>query len=234
MLDETTPRGRLIAAALKLAAERPWREVCLLDIAEGAGVTLADLRTAFNGKTAIVSGFVRAVDDALLAQAKRPASGDGARDALFEVIMARLDLLGPYKPALRSIMSGMGPDPSMLRTMLCSQHWMLQAAGVDTAGARGAVRTLGLASLYASVFRSWLDDEDPGMARTMAALDRRLRRGESNLKALDGACAAASGLGRRLGELFGAVRRDGHSPASGGAAPHRPAAGNSATEAGKG
>ena len=36
----------------------------------------------------------------------------------------------------------------------------------------------GLASVYASVFRTWLDDDDPGLARTMAALDRRLRRGE--------------------------------------------------------
>jgi hypothetical protein len=40
------------------------------------------------------------------------------------------------------------------------------------------VKVAGLASVYASVFRTWLDDDDPGLARTMAALDRRLRRGE--------------------------------------------------------
>lgn len=207
MLDDVTPKGRLIAAAMKLAADKPWREVSLLDIAAGAGVTLADVRTSFDGKSAIVRGFVRAVDDALLRQARRSAAREGVRDALFEVIMARLDLLTPYKPSVRSIMQGTDPDPAMLRTMLCSQHWMLQAAGVETAGARGAVRTLGLATLYASVFRTWLDDEDPGMARTMAALDRRLRRGERNLKALDGACEAASGFSKRLGDLLGAVRR---------------------------
>ena len=34
-----------------------------------------------------------------------------------------------------------------------------------------------LALLYASVLRTWLDDDDPGLARTLAALDRGLARG---------------------------------------------------------
>ena len=207
MLDKTTPKGRLIAAALKLAGERPWKDVTLIDIAEEAGVTLAELRGAFDGKGAIVRGFVRAVDDELLRKAKRPQTGEGPRDALFEVIMARLDLLGPYKPAIRSIFDATDPDPAMVRTALASQHWMLQAAGIETEGASGTVRTLGLTSLYASVFRTWLDDEDPGMARTMAALDRRLRRGERNLKALDDVCGTVSGFAKQIGGLFGGGRR---------------------------
>jgi hypothetical protein len=36
----------------------------------------------------------------------------------------------------------------------------------------------GLALLYASVLRTWLDDTDPGLARTMAALDSALARGQ--------------------------------------------------------
>ena len=55
---------------------------------------------------------------------------------------------------------------------------MLHAAGIGTDGVEGGLKVAGLASVYASVFRTWLDDDDPGLARTMAALDRRLRRGE--------------------------------------------------------
>ena len=33
MLDTASPKGRIIAAALKLAAERPWKDVRLIDIA---------------------------------------------------------------------------------------------------------------------------------------------------------------------------------------------------------
>ena len=39
--------------------------------------------------------------------------------------------------------------------------------------------------VYASVFGVWLEDDDPGLARTMAALDRRLRRGERTLRGVE-------------------------------------------------
>jgi ubiquinone biosynthesis protein COQ9 len=208
MIDETTPEGRLIAAAMKLAAERPWKDVSLIEIADAADLTLADVRTYFDGKPAIVRGFVRAVDNALLAKARKPQPGEGPRDAIFEVVMARFDLLAPHKPAIRAIMKDADPDLSLIGSALASQQWMLSAAGIDSSGSRGVVRTLGLASVYASVFRTWLDDEDAGMARTMAALDRRLRRGERNLQAVEGMCETVTGFGKRLGELVGGARRD--------------------------
>jgi ubiquinone biosynthesis protein COQ9 len=227
MLDETTIKGRIVSSAMKLAAERPWGGVSLIEIADKAGLTLADIRTHFDGKPAIVRGFVRAVDDALLTQARKPAADSGARDALFEVVMARFDLLMPYKPALRSILKDAEPDLAMLGAAMSSQQWMLSAAGIESSGARGSVRTLGLASVYASVFRTWLEDDDPGMARTMAALDRRLRRGERNIQAVEGVCDTASGLARRLGELFASSplgrRPEKKSPA----ADFNPAAGDS-------
>jgi hypothetical protein len=47
------------------------------------------------------------------------------------------------------------------------------------------VRAQGLALLYASVLRTWLDDTDPGLARTMAALDSALARGQRWSSMLD-------------------------------------------------
>lgn len=228
MLDGTTIKGRVVEAALKLAAERAWKDVTLIDIAERAAVTLAELREVFADKGAIVRGFVRAVDDELLRNAKRPQSGEGRRDALFEVIMARFDLLAPHKAAIRSIAEATSPDPALLQAALASQHWMLQAAGIDGSGASGAVRTLGLASVYASVFRTWLDDEDPGMARTMAALDRRLRRGERNLRALEDACGTVTGLAGRIGSILDGARRTASRAASG----ERPGGPRDATDRG--
>ena len=55
---------------------------------------------------------------------------------------------------------------------------MLTAADISASGPRGMVRAQGLALLFASVLRTWIDDDDPGLARTMAALDRALARGQ--------------------------------------------------------
>lgn len=190
MIDPTTSKGRIITAALRLAAERPWGEVSMLDIADAAGIGMVDLRREFGAKSAIVSGFARAIDDVVLEKAVRPQPGTLPRDAIFEVIMNRFDAMEPYKAGLKSIFAGLGFDTDLARRLFASQAWMLNAAGVPLDGVGGTVRVFGLASVYTSVFRTWLEDDDVGLARTMAALDRRLRRGEQSLQTFDGICGA--------------------------------------------
>jgi AcrR family transcriptional regulator len=198
MLDLSTPKGRIIAAALRLAGERPWGDVTLTDIARAADVNLNEVRRAFNSKTEILAAFVRAVDDEVLARAPKRAAGQSPRDALFDVVMSRFDVMAPYRSALNSIAATWTLDPALLRALAQSPAWMLRAADIKAEGLDGQLRATGLGAVYASVFRTWLKDDDPGLARTMAALDRRLRRGEDALEAIDGfakkVCDVTEGL----------------------------------------
>lgn len=222
MLDLTSDKGKLIAAALELAAERPWAEITLADISHRANTTLMALKQLVSTKGDILSEFVRLVDDRVLADAPPRSADQPARDALFEIVMSRFDTLAPYKPALKSIAAG-APDLAQIGPVLASQRWMLEAAGIGTDGLGGAARTAGLLSVYASVFRTWLADDDPGHARTMAALDRRLRRGERTLQQVEGVC---SGIGRVAGafrDAFRAARRPAQTQQSAPPAPHDPA-----------
>jgi AcrR family transcriptional regulator len=182
MLDLSSPKGRILAAALQCAAAKSWNDVTLLDIAEAAGLALADLRKEAGSKAAILAALLRAVDDDVLRRAPKRAEGQSARDVLFDIVMTRFDVLGPYKKALQSIHASGTADLSLAGPVLASMQWMLEAAGIGTDGAGGSLRVTGLAAVYASVFRTWLEDDDPGHARTMAALDRRLRRGESAIR----------------------------------------------------
>ena len=50
--------------------------------------------------------------------------------------------------------------------------------------------------LFASVLRTWVHDEDPGQARTMAALDRALARGQRFAGFLDDLCYIPSRICR--------------------------------------
>jgi hypothetical protein len=119
------------------------------------------------------------------------------RDALFEVIMSRFDVLSNYKPALKSIAAAWPMDAALVRALGQSQAWMLRAAGIRSEGLEGQVRATGLGAVYASVYRTWLSDEDPGLAKTMAALDRRLRRGESTLQSIDNAVSKFCGFANK-------------------------------------
>jgi AcrR family transcriptional regulator len=185
MFDTATNRGRMLSAALDLAARKDWAEVSLRDIAEAAGVSLSELREAFTTKADVIGALLKAVDGELLSKVPKRGEGQERRDLLFDTIMTRFDILAPYKGALKSIYASGATDLGLAGAYLSSQYWMLEAAGIPTEGATGALRVAGLAATYASVYRVWLDDEDAGLARTMAALDRRLRRGERAIASLD-------------------------------------------------
>jgi AcrR family transcriptional regulator len=188
MLDGPSNRDRIIAAALRLAEKRGWRDLSLGEIAAEAGIPLVELRKEFQSKGQILAAFSRALDLAVLE--KFPAPGaDVARDRLFDVLLTRFELMQPYKAAIRRIRedvgSSLGESLAQMRPALKSQYWMLAAAGISGEGGTGFMRVRGLLSIYGRVFSIWLDDDDPGMARTMAALDRRLRRGESVMRGVE-------------------------------------------------
>lgn len=208
MIDQSTPKGRVLAAALECAAARSWAEVSLLDVAEHAKVPLGEMRALFPSRSAILAELVRHLDAQVLSRAER-AQGQEKRDLLFDVLMTRFDVLAPYKAAVKSIAASGTTDLALLGPLLSSQHWMLEAAGIDTSGPGGALRVAGLAAVYASVFRTWLEDDDPGHARTMAALDRRLRRGERALRQLDGTAATFARIATSAPALLRALLRGG-------------------------
>lgn len=205
MIDTSTPKGKLIEAALRLAETRKWSDVSLLDIAEAASMPLVEVRRAAGSKSQLLAGFMRAIDDEVLKSVAARTPDQPARDLLFEVVMARFDALNPYKAAVKSIHAAGQADTTLIMPFLNSQRWMLTAAGVQVDGPGGMVRTLGLGSLYAAVFATWLTDDDPGMARTMAALDRRLRSGERTLSAVDGAMNAVHRLLTDIPAVFRAA-----------------------------
>ncbi|MGA9502748.1 MAG: TetR/AcrR family transcriptional regulator, partial [Pseudolabrys sp.] len=65
-------------------------------------------------------------------------------------------------------------------------------------GPRGALRAQGAALMFARVLSVWIDDEEEGLDRTMAALDRGLSSAERWAGFLDDLCAIPCALrGRR-------------------------------------
>ena len=130
----------------------------------------------------IVAAFVKSTDRAVLAQDMDDMAEEPARERLFDVLMRRLEVLAAHRDAVRSLLRSARSNPPLAMALnglaVRSQQWMLTAAGINASGPRGMIRAQGLAVLFASVLRTWVDDDDPGQARTMAALDRALGRGQ--------------------------------------------------------
>ena len=117
-------------------------------------------------------------------------AGEPAKERLFDVLMRRLDALKPYKLGVESIYDWTRRDPiaaaSINRLAVNSMRFMLEAAGIDTEGAVGAVKLQGLALAWGRILPIWFRDDgyrargDDGGARSRIDQGRtsgRPRRG---------------------------------------------------------
>ncbi len=175
-------RERIIDAFMTLLAEKPIERIGFAEIAKSARVSLSELRGTFPSMLAILAAQMREIDRAVLAGGDAELADEPPRERLFDVLMRRLEVLAPHRAAVRSLMRSASLNPSLAFALnslsVRSQQWMLTAADIGASGPRGMLRAQGLALLFASVLRTWIDDQDRGLARTMAALDRALARGQ--------------------------------------------------------
>ncbi len=172
----------IVDTALKLAAERGWQELKLVDIASAADLPLATVIGTYRSKSAILSAYGRSIDAAV---AKGSDLGDldqPVRDRVFDVVMRRFDAMKANRDGLRVIARDLRRDPLSALcaggSVLCSMATMLEAAGVSANGTAGLVRAKGLSAIYLSVLRVWLEDDTEDLSRTMASLDRNLDKAE--------------------------------------------------------
>lgn len=184
-----SPRDAAIDALMALASDRPWRDIELTDIAERAGLSLSALRDLFPSKGAILGAFSRRIDKQVIEGTSHDLAGEPARERVFDVMMRRLDAMLPYREALRRIGWALRTEPLSLAALnqaaLNSQRYMLAAAGIPTEGPLGLVKLQGAVIVFASTMETWFEDQDPTLAKTMARLDRELRRGEQVLERAD-------------------------------------------------
>lgn len=177
------PRDAIIDSLLELAAEREWQDISVSQVAERAGVSLADFRDAFPSKGAVLAGFSRRIDGIVLRQVSDELKDETAKERLFDILMRRLDAMAPYRVGLQGVGDWVRRDPlaaaALNRVAVNSMRFMLEAAGIDTEGQAGALKIQGLVIAWGRVLSVWFKDEDPGLAATMAALDRELARGET-------------------------------------------------------
>ena len=170
-------------AFIGLIGQKAYADVALRDVAEAAGLSLAELYKIYPDKVALVAAFMARIDAIVLAgTATKNDPEETARDRLFDAMMRRYDALRPYREALGAIrragtrdpMLALALGPALRRSMAA----MLEAAAVPSDGLTGALRQNGLLAIHYAVSRVYDKDETTDLSKTMAALDSRLKMAE--------------------------------------------------------
>ena len=170
----------LLAAAFALIGDEGWRAFSFATLARRTGVSRVDIYRQFSSRDALLDGLNRRADEAMLAVDEAELAGLPPRDRVFELLMRRLEALVPYRAGLARLARDARADPCVVLVTACrlerSFMWLQDVAGLRHRGLRASLarRFLGLA--YARAVLVWFDDEGADLGKTMAELDRQLRR----------------------------------------------------------
>lgn len=177
-MDKQHVLERLADAALARAGETPFSQLSLRDLADAAELSIADACAAAKDKSAVVDALARRFDRVAADEFEMEPEAS-LRERVFDAAMARFDAMEPHRAALKSIIKAEGEDAGLMvrawARLSRSARWLLEVAGVDASGARGAARVQGFAAILARTTRAWMKDDAGDLSRTMATLDRHLR-----------------------------------------------------------
>jgi len=170
-------------AFLRLIGEKTFDTVSLREVAESAGMGVAELYRLYPDKISLAAAFMARIDAEVLAGTPRQSDPEEtARDRLFDAMMRRYDALRPYRDALRALRRAGTRDPlvalAMGPALRRSMAAMLESASLASDGVPGALRQSGLLAIHYAVSRVFDHDDSTDLSKTMAALDSRLKMAE--------------------------------------------------------
>jgi AcrR family transcriptional regulator len=172
----------LLMTAFELIAEQGWSRLSLVAVARRAGVAPVEVYRELRSRGALPGALNRRIDEAMLGVEEADLAGLPPRDRVFELMMARLEALVPFRPGLQQLAREARGDPCLVLGTACrldrSLAWLQDAADLRRSGLRARLARRALAAAYLQTIRVWFKDESADLGQTMAELDKQLRRVE--------------------------------------------------------
>lgn len=180
MVEPTPSRPDVLLTAFEVIAEQGWRRFSLVEVARRAGVPPVEVYRELPGRGAVLRALSRRIDAAMLEIDEAEIAGLPPRDRVFELLMRRLEALVPFRPGLARLARDARREPCVVALTACrldrSLAWVQDAAGLRRYGLRARLARRALALAYLQTLRVWFEDEAADLGKTMAELDKQLRR----------------------------------------------------------
>lgn len=168
---------KIAEKTLKILSKKSLKVLSIDDILK----TQNNKKINITNKIDLLKNLNRYVDDILIKKMKL-LENSSTKDMLFEVIMARFDILQKNRKSFIEVYKGLKNKPqyfiSLLPSFLESMIVTAELSKFNVNGVKGAVRLKGLMFVYFYTFFQWLDDKTISLEKTMTNLDQNLDQAE--------------------------------------------------------
>ena len=169
-----------VCAALALLDATPWSELTLEAIGKQAKITQTRLQALFPDKEALIPAIGLWVDAQVAAAWQDMAATDmPVKDKLFEILMARFEIMQTHKNAFVRLGTLLRATPQLATPFFKARLGAMRTALTWAGATNTSLAALALLGIYTMVFLRWERDSQREMEATMATLDSFLTRSES-------------------------------------------------------
>tara|TARA_B100000579_G_scaffold399463_1_gene380428 strand:+ start:92 stop:637 length:546 start_codon:yes stop_codon:yes gene_type:complete len=138
-------------------------------------------RNYIKSKFELLKLINRYVDDILIKK-MRSLENSSTKDMLFEVIMARFDILEKNRKSFLEIYKFLKKNPQyfikLIPSFLESMIISAELSKYNVNGLKGTIKLKGLMIVYFFTFFQWINDKSSSLEKTMTALDKNLDQAE--------------------------------------------------------
>ncbi len=108
------------------------------------------------------------------------------RDMLFEIMMARYDILNKYRTSVKNIINHFMSRPQgvlkLIPKLIESKILIATFANIKPSGIQGLIKIKIIFALYYLTLFTWYNDENESLEKTMSVLDKYLNTIEKVIK----------------------------------------------------
>ena len=108
------------------------------------------------------------------------------RDMLFEIMMARYDILNEYRTSVKNIINHFMSRPQevlkLIPKLVESKILIATFANINLNGIQGVIKIKIIFGLYYITLFTWFNDENESLEKTMSVLDKYLNNIEKVIK----------------------------------------------------
>ena len=162
---------------LNILMKKSWNKFSLEQVLKNVKVKKTYIKTKFD-LLKLISKYV----DYLLINKMKSLENSSTKDMLFEVLMARFDILELNRKAFLEIYRILRKNPQQfiksLPIFLESMIITAELSKYKVNGLKGTIRLKGLMLIYFVTFFQWVDDKESSLEKTMTALDKNLDQAE--------------------------------------------------------
>ena len=160
---------------LKLLKKKSWGEIRLEEIIKNSKKHKQSIKT----KNDLLKNINRYVDY-LLKKETSSIEKSSTKDMLFEVIMARFDVLQKYRNSFLTLFESFKSKPQksiiLLPSFLESMFLTATLANIEIKGIKGSLTIKGIFIIYIATYLEWMNDTSKSLEKTMTTLDQYLNK----------------------------------------------------------